>query len=242
MAVPTVMLDEVSPLCDFEFILAQHSNDVKYVEYYKASKRRKLMDNGFHEMGRPLSSPELVDACKIFEPDFVVAPDWLGDPNATFKAFEEMKRILPPDLKTRLAVVLCGRDPGERAQFFENVRRSCSMLCFPFKEDRLTWFNELMQRTPKYIPWPPYIHLLGCSSLEEFVAWRNLAFQHGLNYERISADTCKPIKFGMAKEHITADTTLRGKSGWPTDPIKAKPTQEQLQAIYYNVAFMRRFL
>lgn len=238
MEIPTKLLPTISGLVDLDFILAQLVlEDKEYAEFFRNSKRFKILDNGFHETGQPLSLTELQEAAKLCNPDVLIAPDWLGDASRTYEGLVAAKKKFSGQYK--LGTVLQGKTREERLSFFNAVRQDTYLLCLPFKSDRFEHFRELVQSTPKYIQWPPKIHLLGMKSLQETRLFADLFDDLGISH-RTSIDTGKLVKFGLAKDCITEYTELRGKG--LIDHATKDVTAEQMANIFYNVAFARKFM
>lgn len=243
MEIPRAWLDPLSPLCDADFALAQLVlEDKYYADFYRKQSeagRFVILDNGFHELGHPLSVPELVEAADRIKPSVVVAPDRLGDYRFGLLQFEEMRKALPHEYG--VGAVLCGTSPAERAEFFMKTMPYCNMLCLPFKENRFEWFCDLLIKIPKYIKWPPRIHLLGVNEFWELKAFRDKFDDLGIESRRTSVDTSKPIKFGIDRIRFDEKIgTLRGSGS--LDEKTRKASSECMSDILYNVAFLRKFL
>jgi hypothetical protein len=216
--------------------------DDYYADFYaKQSKagRFTVLDNGFHELGHPLSPAELVVAADRIKPSVVIAPDRLGDQRFGLDQFDELRHILPQEYG--VGVVLAGVSPAERAEMFMKTMSHCKMLCLPFREPRFEWFCDLLEKIPKYIKWPPRIHLLGVNELWELRAFREKFDELGIESKRTSVDTSKPIKFGIAGKRFSEDIpTLRG-SGSLMDAEKTAASKH-MSDVMYNVAFLRKYL
>jgi hypothetical protein len=209
-----------------------------YAKYYaKQSGRMCILDNGFHELGRPLSTAELVTAAREIHPTCIVAPDWLGKPKETLEASVEM-------LKDRrlahytIGVVLCGTSREERASFYEKARSAgCKWLFLPYKEARPVWLMDLAQDF-KGTALPSRIHFLGVSTASELIDCRNIAVLHmRISPENLSYDTAKPVKFGLMYKQMAAMPNWRG--GGLLD-IHASYDDRQYIATLENLLYMRR--
>jgi hypothetical protein len=100
------------------------------------------------------------------------------------------------------------------------------------------WFAELIDARLK-TSWPPRIHLLGVKELSELTKFRTAFLSLGIQHWRASVDTGKPVKFGLLGKRFDETMQLRGQ----TAPVLDKAvTPKQLQDIYYNIAYMRRFM
>lgn len=243
MEIPRAWLEPLSPLCDGDFAIAHQVLDDKYyADFYKNQSklgRFVVLDNGFHELGHPLTIPELLEAADRIGPTVVVAPDRLGDQRFGLEQFFETLRAFPPEIG--VGCVLAGVTPAERAEMFMKVCKHAKMLCFPFREPRLEWFCDLLEKIPKYIQWPPQIHLLGVNELWELKAFRDKFEDLGIPSKRVTVDTSKPIKFGIVGKRFKKDMeTLRGVGSLKDVSEKAKA--EHMADVLYNVAFLRKYL
>lgn len=238
-ATPTKLLEKLSPLYDYDFILAHDVlNDKTYADYYlnRTADRTAIMDNGFHELGASLGVADLLEAYKRSRPSYVIAPDKLGDAKFTL---ENAQRVWKQIGRDHTAVVLQGRDSVERASFFSNVRSNVGMICFPFRSERYEHFQELWYSVPSYLAWPR-IHLLGMSTLAEAFLWKNA----GLPNSKLSFDTTKPLKWGFEGKLLENLTNLRGGGGWPRDQflLDEQATEQTLPTVIRNIAYLRRFV
>jgi len=246
MEIPKPFLHNLTSLTDLDFTLAHLIlEDDEYRQFYTNQAeigRFVIMDNSFHELGHPLSPEELKQAASLSKPNIIIAPDKLGDYRFGMEAFHATRNILPRHQK--IAFVLAGASPSERAEMFMKLKDHADMICFPFRAPRLEWFLDLTRKIPDHIKWPPRIHLLGVNELNELSAFRQAFNTFGVPHNRLSVDTAKPIKFGLLGHKLTASIqTLRGLpatekiiSGFAGDIQAAYPD------IVYNVAYLRKYL
>jgi hypothetical protein len=240
--IPTKHLEEFSPLFDGDFALAHLVlEDKHYAEFYANQAklgRLVIMDNSMHELPAPLSVGELLAAADIIKPSFVIPPDKLGDPKFNMDQFELCRK---ENLRHghRLAAVLCGSNSAERNMFYNNVRPYIDMLCLPFREPRLEWFQDLVTSQPKYQSWPAHLHLLGVSSLEELEVFNH--FLDTISWPRCtrSVDTNKMLKWGQKNTRMNKLPDVR--SGTKLD-FKATLDVSQKLDSFFNIAYMRRYL
>lgn len=234
MEIPTAYLKHFSPLCEVDFALAHRVlEDYEYAAFYYSREpgRPLILDNSMHELGRPLSPPELVEAARRCSATWVVCPDRLGQPQYNFDQYKQMCRLFPTDA---LAVAMSGRDPAERAAYLSNVRQA-GLLCMPYREPRWEWFQEnaqFIQRT-----WTR-LHLFGVSEIDELVKWRPAA-----SWIRLSVDTAKPLKWGIERKRLSDLPSLRGA------PLKADSFLDtrnldcaQMEACLWNIAYLRTMM
>lgn len=240
--VPTKHMAEFTALFDGEFALAHLVlSDKTYADYMLTQSkfgRLVILDNSMHELPAPLSVPEILEAADRIKPSFVIPPDKLGDVTFTYEQFEIMRKAnLAKGHK--LAAVMCGSNAAERATYYMNVRQYIGMICFPFREPRWEWMQELVRSVPKHSPWPPYIHLLGVSELAELQIWNHTLDGLGWPHSRRSVDTNKMLKHGIAGHRMnTMDSVRNGKKL----DFGAELTREQKEHTFFNIAYIRKFL
>jgi hypothetical protein len=236
LEIPTAYLRDWAPLCDLDFVLAHRVlEDETYAEFFRERELRRelILDNSMHELGRPLSSSELLEAARRVKADYVIAPDMLKEPEKNYAWFKETHRLLSDEFK--IAVVMCGRSPEERVSFL-NAVRSADMLCLPFREDRLAWGYE--QRAVIRQHWDR-IHLLGVNDLLEIRMVERL-FSVDTN---LSVDTGKPIKWGVAGERMSLMKPVRGAPTTSLDLLSIRNlTCAQTEHVLWNIAYLRRFV
>jgi hypothetical protein len=238
---PTKYLRQLSKLTDLDFALAQNClEDPKYAEFFKSQSkagRMVICDNGAYELGHSLPIAELEKVFAMINPSFIVSPDKLGDPEFTFKSFEQFRKKIP---KERIAVCMAGRDEKERQSFFMNVAPNCDMLCLPFREPRKDWFTELLHANPRG-RWPRYLHLFGMSTYQDLIFFSQAPQLNGWSSWEVSLDTAKPIKWGMEIKEMSSDVSPRGSKVSSATLHKEELTDAQVQMTLYNIAYLRRF-
>jgi hypothetical protein len=176
LEIPTKHLEEFSKLTDIDFALAHLVlSDKVYEDFFREQKRRGrrvILDNGMHEMGKALSVAEILEAAKRIDPTVVIPPDKIGDAQFTHDGFQMMRKH--PALRWDPALVIQGATPEDRVNLFMHGRQYTYTVMFPFREPRTAWFMDMINRVPKTVPWPQYLHLLGVNDLEEIRLWQNL--------------------------------------------------------------------
>jgi hypothetical protein len=232
--IPSALLREVAPLADLDFALAHRVlEDWPYAKFFASRDlgRELILDNSFHELGKPLTVLELHEAARRSHADYVIAPDVLGEPAKNLQWFRETQEGLGSEFK--IAVVASGNTPDDRARFLD-ATADAQMLCMPYREQRLAWFLENPARCSR-------VHLLGVSTLEEAHAWTTVAGQ--FPHIRFSIDTSKPIKAAILGRALCDGGSLRGL------PISSKDllgltsfTPAQLVLMSQNVQEFRRRL
>jgi hypothetical protein len=241
MEIPKDWLSLLSPVCDMDFCLAHLVlSDEYYRKFYKEQRekgRYVIMDNSMHELGHPMPPHELLEAVKRIEPSVVIAPDQLKQQRETLKWFFETLEVMPGT--QRIGAVIQGVTNAERAEFFMKVHKHCDMLCFPFRENRLEWFEDLVQKIPNYTAWPPRLHLMGVNEFAELGAWRDAFEKFGVPHRRTSVDTGKPIKYGLQGKRFTGnELSLRGAGRLENEKVDSS----KILDVFYNILFLRKHL
>lgn len=241
--IPRAWLPVLSPLFDGDFAIAhQVLEDKVYSEFYAHQSKKGrfvILDNAFHELGVPLTAKELLEAATRISPTIVISPDKIGDQRFTMHQFFETLEVMPPEIG--VGVVIQGVSPAERTEMFMKTVKHAKMLCLPFKEPRFEWFCDLLEKIPKYVQWPPRLHLLGVNELWELKAFRDKISELGIPPRLVSVDTCKPIKFGILRKRLKEDIeSLRGAG--PLSSLVEKADSKCMEDVLYNIAFLRKYL
>ena len=237
---PTMLLEDIQPLADYDFILTHLVlKDEEYARYYSESKRFKVLDNSTNELLKPCFLDEIARAAKIVRPNLVVAPDFLGDHLATENILYDavrkfgLRRVLPVvQGKGYEEVMLC-------ADFI--IRNGFDKIAVPYditssREDSLITMASGRHKVVTYIinrvPIGFKIHLLGMTTLEELSSY-------GSDWVE-SVDTGSPIRHGMYRVQFGKDE-LQTKIHPTLEVIEAAP-EINLPGIYYNIAYLRKVL
>jgi len=239
MEVPTKHISQFMPLLDFDFVLAQRilHDEVYRREYQKNPINRLLMmDNGFHELGGSLSIEDLLRAAGECDPSVIICPDKLGDAGFTLASARQMQDEVDA---TQLAGVVQGEDREKREILVRYyLQNGFSTICFPYREPRLDWFDELNETFGVDL-WVPKFHWLGMQSLEEC---EKLAVTCGGRSED-SFDTAKPIKWGLRGEYLDKRDNLHGGTADYTAYLDTElVTSKQVECTLYNLCLLRKVL
>ena len=230
---PTSMLTKLERYMDIDFVLAHEVLQNKaYREYFKKSRRLCILDNSVHELGEPLPIFDLVKAANMIDADWVVAPDNLENFDWSQEQLELMYGHLPAE---RVAGVLIGGTPADRAERLKSIRRS-SMLCLPYRKPRLEWYLEQM-------PVHNTVHLLGMSSILELRAWAALQQLPRFAYMGLSLDTSKPVKWGLMYRRMEELDSLRNAPVGSAQLLSLPPMDDAQHAITeLNLLHLREIL
>lgn len=237
---PSNLLKDVQPLADFDFILAHLVlTDHTYSNWYKKSKRFKILDNSCNEMLKPCTLTELRDAANKVEPNLVVAPDYLGDCK---KTLFYLKGAIKKFGLEKIMPVVQGSDLVEVEECTRGIKDwGLTTLAVPYDilssradslevmaENRLRVVNVIINRAPIGFT----IHLLGMTTLEE-LTYHNRGWV-------TSVDTGSPVMHGMRKIVFGKDALLPKRE--PTMDMMPVDGHASLKSIYYNVAYLRKVL
>jgi hypothetical protein len=244
---PTALLSEIQPLGDYDFCLTHLVlSDLKYAVYYANSNRRKILDNSTNELLHPVSVDDIVEAAGIVKPDFIMAPDFLGDYRSTLNSLELSCSKLPHD---KIYPIIQGSTIQEVIDCLKGiVKLNFSRLAVPFdiltkREDRPTL--EVMAKNRRMVvhmidrSFAEYpidsIHLLGVTTLEELK-----------DYETFPAvetvDTGSPVLHGLKGLRYGRDKMLDKSTPTMNQmPSNASAHQGQLGDVYYNISYLRKY-
>ena len=233
---PTSLLEQVQPLADFDWILAHKVlDDQGYAEYYRNSRRLKVLDNSCCELRYPLALSDLAHASDLVSADLVVSPDFLGQSDSTI---EELDRALKVFGSKRLFPVAQGRNLSDVVKCASLIQeRGFTRIAIPvLRGDPLGIMagrrSEIVEEISRRCAFN-WIHLLGMTTLGEFGSYRQLPAVKSL-------DTGGPVRYGM-KSVFFGLQDLEDKTT-PTFNLMEEESTANLAAIYYNIAYLRKVL
>jgi len=228
------LLELVQPFADFDFILAHEVlGNPEYLEFYKESTKEKIVDNSVNELGEPSTLEELGEAFSEVSADYVVSPDWIGDSLRTRNAYLESIKVFGKDK-------VIGVVQGETYEEAINCLRTYGgIVAVPYdicsKKSDPPWAMGLRRALVVCnIPLDFQIHLLGFTSLDEFIYYENRP-------NVWSIDTGIPILLGLESKDILDPLSSKEKPTYNLMENK-KVTQENWTAICRNIALLRRYL
>ena len=237
---PTTLLNEIQPLADFDWILTHLVlSDEAYANFYKSSKRFKVLDNSVNENLEPCTLEDIKDASDIVNPDLIVAPDFLGESEKTMESIKEALKLFP---KKSVLPVLQGKDPLEALSMAKQlVEMDFSLISVPYdicssRSDTLNFMAmgrlEVID-TLRLAGINTKIHLLGVTTLEELSLYDK-------DTRVVSVDTGSPIVNGLRGIKYFRDTLLDKTTSSMDRMSQGDP--EDLTTAYYNIAMLRRIL
>ena len=238
---PTQILYEIQPLADYDFILTHLVfEDKTYRDYYKSSKRWKILDNSCNELLKPVPISALAEAAELVEPDLIVAPDYLGDSKRTLESIKESIRVFGIE---KVLPVVQGSSYKEALNCFEEIASlGCECIAVPYDmgcertdhPDQMALGRmQLVTSIISRVPISYYIHLLGMTTLEELTSYASGWIK--------SVDTGVPIMMGLDGRRLGRDR-LRDKSQPTLSRMVSKDNYYDLGGCFYNIAYLRKVL
>ena len=235
---PIELMDEVQPLADFDFILAHVIlRKGEYASYYMKTGRMRILDNSCNELLRPCSISELKEAADIVKPDYIIAPDYLGDHFSTERALDEAITIFG---KEKIFPVIQGselRYALECASYiidkgFDRVAVPYDITCS--RGDSIESMASKRARvTKELLPHFEWIHLLGMTTLEELESYK---YMDSIE----SIDTGSPILNGISGIRFGRDELLNKST--PTYNLMEVAPRFDSADIFFNIAYLRKVL
>ncbi len=236
---PSSLLDDIQPLADFDFALTHLVlSDEKYAEWYKNSKRFKILDNSTNELLEPCSLEDIKKAADIIQPNLIVPPDHLGNHFATIESLDKaiklfwIEKILPVVQGHELRYVLGCFDYIQNLGF---KRVAVPYDILSSRQDNVTVMAENRQKVVNSIiakmSIGSEIHLLGFNTLEEL--W-------DCNRGWVtSIDTGSPILHGLCGKRYSKDSLIPKNT--PTYNLMEKCDLNLGKSdIFYNIAMLRK--
>lgn len=243
---PTSLLEEIQPLADFDWLLTHKVlEDEGYANFYKNSKRWKVLDNSVNELLQPCSLSDMQKAAEVVSLGSIVRivpPDFLGNSFETISALEEAIKVFG---RTGLLPVIQGSDLSDclrcaqyiKKEGFRGVAVPYDITCrrTDLAETMGEKRQEVIGRIRGLFYW---IHLLGMTTIKELESYRTVP-------EVQSIDTGLPIMCGLKGIKLGEEEVL----------FKAVPTLDRMQEdlgsgksginwalIYRNIAYLRMAL
>lgn len=239
---PLSMLKESLFYNDYDYALVHLFEE--YPQYYNFFKmclkynRMVYLDNSIFELGEAFDTQKFADYCNslgCMNPDnfYYVAPDVLGDAEATMQNFESFSKLNPAGKSIGVAQ---GSTRDEFLKCYEFMRAKADVvaICFNYKFYGSTPLAWMMGRIA-LVSWlygqglldNTKIHLLGCSLPQEFISYKHMNIW--------SNDTSNPVVHGLKgiryKEYGLDDKDHQKL----IELLEANPTDEQKENILYNI-------
>ena len=239
--IPPLNYLELANLGDADFILAQRVLKYEnYAEFYRKSKRWKIMDNGAYEQ-EALSMSELLEAGRRVEADVIVLPDEPYFPDQsywlTYYALDELEE---EDRREFMwMVVPHGRTVDEYlyyARKFLHLLPKWQIMGLSIL-DLYKWNTRLR---PFVIPailelqreYNFGIHLLGLDEPLELYLYAQFQFTGHID----SVDTSLPITWAYYDKSLHV---LDDEVNWSRVPFNATLTDTQYQLAIHNIKVLK---
>lgn len=252
---PLSLLEQSLQFNDYQYLLP--TLWYKYPEYkrFMLDYRKQpnsfiIADNGIFE-GEVRSVQEQLDLINEIEPDIYIVPDEWNDSIITAKNAKYWKQFTLPE-RTKLMVVLQGKTVNELHLLYHNCidlgythfalnHSSVVYQELGGSENKLA--NQSVGRvmlieyfkTQNLLKDHHYIHLLGCSTPQEFTYYRD-------NHPNLinSVDTSNPIITGILGQRYT-DRGLLTKPENKIEEFMEKDLAPQLEDITFNINKFKEF-
>jgi len=235
---PTELVDEIQPLADFDFILAHVVlRRGSYASYCEKPGRMKILDNSCNELLHPCTFKELKEAADMVKPDYIVAPDYLGDYFSTERALDEAITIFD---KEKIFPVIQGHELKyalECADYIASKGFEKIAVPYDITSSRGSSLESMASKRVRVVrellPRFEWVHLLGMTTLEELESYKN-------KKQVKSIDTGSPILHGINGIRFGRDELLN--KSIPTWNLMEVAPRINLADIYYNIGYLRKIL
>lgn len=232
---PTNLLYQVQPFADYDYVLVDKAcQDPMYLEYFKNSKKEKLLNNRILMQWEPVPLDRIKKVWDIIG-GRVIAPDWMWDSEKTFGAYEECCRTFGEENVVGVIQGINRRDVDWCIDLYGEK------VAIPFdvgspKEDpveakvyrRMRLVGQLCGME---------IHLLGLTSLDE------LDFYRDSSSRVTSLNTGLPVMLaleGKKMEDFCEDKRHSSYHGMDMD--SSSYDKSVLRLLEDNISFLRRLL
>jgi len=169
------------------------------LQYYRNSRKFKMLDNGAYEFGKPVTDEKLLRIAKLCDVDEIVLPDVLMSGK---ESYELTKTFLQTNnLKGfRTCAVPQGKDPQEFIASYCRIANTLDVdtIAIPvWLEKKFGARRDVIVKLRKQGLWSPYVshHLLGLESITELTKYPrgirsvDTSLPFSLGYHRLS--TCR---------------------------------------------------
>lgn len=252
---PLSLLENSLQFNDYQYLLP--TLWYKYPEYkqFMLNYRQQpnsfiIADNGIFE-GEVKTTQEQLELINEIQPDIYIVPDEWNDSIITAKNAKYWKQFELPE-RTKLMVVLQGKTVNEMHLLFQNCI-DLGYTYFSFNHSSVVYQelggseNKLANQSVGRVMLIEYfktqnllkdhhvIHLLGCSTPQEFTYYRD-------NYPNLinSVDTSNPIITGILGQRYT-DMGLLTKPENKIEEFMEKDLDSHLEDIIFNINKFKEF-
>lgn len=243
MEFPEVLAGPVTSLSDYNFALAPEVlRRPKLAIIYNLSGKPTYLDNGVNEEGKPCSIQDMKAAAAQLRTSLVIAPDVVGDSKATLTMLPVFENEFDPAL---ILPVIHGTTLSDILNCAERVyERGYVRVAVPYagvvgSKAPLAMMAKVRSFVVGCVVQMGFssIHLLGTTSLEEFVFYR---LRPEVKRHLLSIDTGMPVSLGLRGTRYPMELVAKEKSTMAT--MESLSTEKQLEDIFYNIAFLRTLL
>jgi len=246
---PLALLDRAYELNDYDYCLPHLLDKYSaYKEFFLKAReegRFIIMDNGLFE-GVKHTDEDLIEKINLIKPDIFIVPDeWNDSVQTSYSAtkwMNELKSQLPSE--TNLMVVLQGNSFNDFYFVYKNAFKD-GYKHFAFNHSSKAYQHEFKHKNPiinsmmgridfitkffsmRLFEPTDYIHLLGCSTLAEFIFYKG--------YPINSVDTSNPVILGLTGKEYDNDTVFTKPEGKIEEFMDKSLTDREIDDILYNI-------
>lgn len=245
--IPTNHLDELGKFNDFDFCLAHLTlSNSKYLDYYKNSKKYKIMDNSAFELGGPMSFTDVVKAAELVNANEIVAPDAFKNSAKTISSTQSFLDHLTSNKITNYKIM--GVVQGENfpawtncISFMENspgidIIGLSYVGCTSFDPDPTAARLKAVRWILDFMKISKPVHLLGIGANPLEIGL------HGPNPMIRSCDTSIPIVQGLAGDLFNPKLGMvAAKLPRPSNYFDLNINSSQMNSITHNLTQMKNW-
>lgn len=231
---PTNLLYQVQPFADYDYVLVDKAcEDPLYLEYFKNSKKEKLLNNRILMKWEPVPLEKIRRIWNIIG-GRVIAPDWMWESEKTFGAYEECCKAFGEDQVIGVIQGITQKDIDTCIDLYGEK------VAIPFdvgspKEDPIEAKVYRRIRVVKQLSGME-IHLLGLTTIEEldFYSYSDTV---------VSLNTGIPVMLALEGNRIENFCEDKKHSAYHSMDMD-EPTFDKstLRLLEDNISFLRRLL
>jgi hypothetical protein len=239
--IPTNYLNSLGKFNDFDFCLAHLTlSSSTYLDYYKASKKYKIMDNSAFELGEPMPFKDVVKAAELVNADEIVAPDSFKNSSKTVSNTQSFLDYLNSNKITKYKImgVVQGENFPAWANCISYMENSPNIDiiglsyvgCTSFDPDPMTARLKAVRWIVDFMKIRKPVHLLGIGANPIEVSL------HGPNPMIRSCDTSIPIVQGLAGDTFDSKIGMvSSKLPRPANYFDLSINASQMDSIIHNL-------
>lgn len=244
---PYQYMEEAHRASKINLTLAHLVGDNEYTKFYASSSLETIMDNGAFELGKSLDPSRLVDLAYMVKANYVVLPDYPGQPAskgivAAEKAMYQLKSegfkvmFVPQSPKGDFVDLMAAWDWAVNNPSVDLIGNSilAAPNALPLGHRLISRYHVLNEVLAQFGAAKTHkrIHMLGMlDSVHEIALVK--AFHSMIN----SWDSSAAVWYGMNHKLVSQETK---KFELPVDFKRTESSQRTLQATHKNLVYINR--